>query len=471
MTLCFPALSVVCRSVGRAFGRPAVRVAAVLSVLVVVAVGSLVAQTVPAPIVVPQNTGFGECIGQVAVEPRLATTSEASETRSDSSNPFVFQSPGDVLKTAVACAHAYTRRVMVPTGMMLLTGISLIMVVWTGVLIMFSGRFDMAMILNQILLIGFAFMVMTGFEENGNMWGDRSFPQLIYQQGEVVAVQLVESSLRDLMARVNGLISAWTGNNSGSNALGIIRVLFFFALGGPAAGGRAALEQVGIPGNWDDLIKVATSVFDVVFILAESLMLFLLFLVFLIPCVVLYCSYLWGYLGVIVSVILGPLFIPFLLVPTMDWVFWSWVKSIIKAAVYMMVAAVLFAVCVQLLQIPFQRISAVILLGELGTQGDGGVGDSILGNFTGLFSSIVAYIPIALLMLVTCGKTGAMTQMLTEGGGMPGSGAQQIGARVGQVTKGSERARGAAKSVGGAAGGAVGGAAGRVRGGMSKGRT
>jgi hypothetical protein len=37
-------------------------------------------------------------------------------------------------------------------------------------------------------------------------------------------------------------------------------------------------------------------------------------------------------------VLVGPVFIPFFLVPQLDWLFWGWVKSLIQYALYQVVA-------------------------------------------------------------------------------------------------------------------------------------
>lgn len=46
----------------------------------------------------------------------------------------------------------------------------------------------------------------------------------------------------------------------------------------------------------------------------------------------------FGYVAVSVAVLLGPIFIPFFIVPTMDWLFWGWLKSLIQYAFYPVVA-------------------------------------------------------------------------------------------------------------------------------------
>jgi TrbL/VirB6 plasmid conjugal transfer protein len=46
----------------------------------------------------------------------------------------------------------------------------------------------------------------------------------------------------------------------------------------------------------------------------------------------------FGYVAAAVAVLLGPIFIPFFIVPQMEWLFWGWLKSLIQYAFYPVVA-------------------------------------------------------------------------------------------------------------------------------------
>ncbi len=47
----------------------------------------------------------------------------------------------------------------------------------------------------------------------------------------------------------------------------------------------------------------------------------------------------FGYVATAVLVLLGPVFIPFLIVPKMDWLFWGWFRAFIQFAFYQVVAS------------------------------------------------------------------------------------------------------------------------------------
>lgn len=46
----------------------------------------------------------------------------------------------------------------------------------------------------------------------------------------------------------------------------------------------------------------------------------------------------FGYIAAAIAVLLGPIFIPFFIVPGMEWIFWGWFKSLIQYAFYPVVA-------------------------------------------------------------------------------------------------------------------------------------
>ncbi len=46
----------------------------------------------------------------------------------------------------------------------------------------------------------------------------------------------------------------------------------------------------------------------------------------------------FGYVAAAIAVLLGPMFIPFFIVPQMEWLFWGWLKSLIQYAFYPVVA-------------------------------------------------------------------------------------------------------------------------------------
>jgi hypothetical protein len=57
----------------------------------------------------------------------------------------------------------------------------------------------------------------------------------------------------------------------------------------------------------------------------------------------------YGYVAMSIAVLLGPIFIPFFIVPDLEWLFWGWLKSLIQYAFYPVVANAYLFVFGQLL--------------------------------------------------------------------------------------------------------------------------
>lgn len=57
----------------------------------------------------------------------------------------------------------------------------------------------------------------------------------------------------------------------------------------------------------------------------------------------------FGYVAVAIAVLLGPIFIPFFIVPKLEWLFWGWLKALLQYAFYPVVANAYIYVFGQLL--------------------------------------------------------------------------------------------------------------------------
>jgi len=53
---------------------------------------------------------------------------------------------------------------------------------------------------------------------------------------------------------------------------------------------------------------------------------------------VIYFVIAWGYIATAVGILLGPVFIPFVVLPNMEWMFWNWLKFMLQYSFYPVVA-------------------------------------------------------------------------------------------------------------------------------------
>jgi type IV secretory pathway VirB6-like protein len=47
----------------------------------------------------------------------------------------------------------------------------------------------------------------------------------------------------------------------------------------------------------------------------------------------------YGFIATAVCVLLGPVFIPFFIVPKLEWLFWGWFRCFLQYAFYQVIAA------------------------------------------------------------------------------------------------------------------------------------
>ena len=105
----------------------------------------------------------------------------------------------------------------------------------------------------------------------------------------------------------------------------------------------------------------------------------------------------YGFIATAVCVLVGPIFIPFFIVPQMEWLFWGWFKCFIQYAFYQVIAAAVVF------------IISNLILGILGLQPQGNIStDQLLSEFPVLFITFLAAI-YALL------KIPALTNQIFSG--------------------------------------------------------
>jgi hypothetical protein len=93
----------------------------------------------------------------------------------------------------------------------------------------------------------------------------------------------------------------------------------------------------------------------------------------------------YGFIATAVCVLVGPVFIPFFIVPKMEWLFWGWFRSFIQYAFYQVIAAAVVF------------IIGNLILGILGLQPNGSISTvQLIGWFPVLLITFVASIYVLL---------------------------------------------------------------------------
>ena len=323
-----------------------------------------------------------------------------------------FIPPTSLVRAAVECAESFAATTMVPVGMNIWQGLAIIITVWTGVQMMFGGGFAIGEVVSLVLLLGFPFAVLTFYNTGvGTPWGDMTFSYMVSGMGQVVSSQLVDGVLVEFG---NTFTTAWgriwtAQTTAVSRSISELREAEGLAAT-LAAAGRAVWQGIKA---FNPVTMVWTLVRNIMFFFVVVVM----FLVLVIPALVAYCSYLWGYLSLLVAIILGPLLIPWILVPQLQFLAWGWFRTLLGAGVHMMVAGACFAVVANILMIPLIRFGNLMAQAAV---------EPTVGTFLAAQSPalvvLVESAPLIVVGFLGAFKIGEITAMIMNGGPMPASG-------------------------------------------------
>ena len=360
--------------------------------------------------------------------------------------------PTQLLGNAHACAEDFAQRNLIDAFVWdIYWALALIIVVWTGLQVMFGGQFGIGEVVNLVLLLGVPFAILTWYANGvGTPWGDMTFTRMVTGMGITVSQELIRGAFVQFNGAVWDVFSSYwetvgltevalgagqsaESADEGSSRLGFVARLFSDPVGTIAA----------------PFIRVVIAIYQTV---RTATVLILLILMIVIPAMVAYCSFLWGYLSVLAAVIIGPLFVPMMLIPQLNFLFWGWFKTLLGASVHMMVAAAVFVVASQILTIPLFRFKAV--MDQLVPRADPAYWTGF-AHTVHMASWMLETIPLVLIAWLGAFKIGELANMVMSGGAMPGSG---LGDRV----RGVQQLRSAGQSamaLGRGAAGALGTAA------------
>ncbi len=176
-------------------------------------------------------------------------------------------------------------------GNSLFRSFAIISIVWFGVEVAFRGQgFPMERFAKMLLMISFC-LAMTRYYSSPIPGFGKSFYHLIFDEGTFLAAQIEGSMVTKVMNRLDSL---------------------YFGLESP---GLSSIVN---------LVETARWVITILAIVAAEAAVFLVVS--------------FGYLASAVCVLLGPVFIPFFIVPGLEWIFWGWLRSLLQYAFYPVVA-------------------------------------------------------------------------------------------------------------------------------------
>ena len=151
---------------------------------------------------------------------------------------------------------------------------------------------------------------------------------------------------------------------------------------------------------------------------AGSIIMALLVLLLIVLFAVTYAQVIWAQIALAILIILGPIFIPFLVFEPLAFLFWGWFKGMLTYSLYAVIAG-----CVL-------RVFSAVGIAYITTLGGANL-DTQSMTQVGLWT--LAVIPLFIAGLLSSLKCGELASMLVTGGGAAGSGLMGMATTAGMA--------------------------------------
>ena len=195
-------------------------------------------------------------------------------------------------------------------GNQMAQGIAVILIVWTGLRIAFSGTFQAWELIRFIFLIGLP-LFMLNFYATAIPGIGLSFPELITEQGDEIrdlfGADAIARGMQAVMALAHDHMQI-VGEQADS-----ISIFNAIRTGGKQVTHLALMTAI-----------LGSFVLGMIVVIALAL-----------------AQIIFAKVAIAVLVTLGPIFIPFMIVPKMDFLFWGWFKALIQYSLYSAIAAIM----------------------------------------------------------------------------------------------------------------------------------
>ena len=272
-------------------------------------------------------------------------------------------------------------------GLQLWRGLALIVVVWTGTQMALSGGgVNMAAVVRLVISLAMP-LGMLRFYSVPMPGVGLSVPDIITGMGNWLHGVIVSDAGERMLVELHMLMRAmWSNLMLNVNH-----------------------EGVG-------LFDLIPAIIGMVFSMALG---FVLWVLILIVMLVVYAvglgQVVWAQLAIALAILLGPIFIPFLVLPPLSFLFWGWFKTLLTYSVYAAIAAAVF------------RITSQVGVQVLQSLGAPGPYATPAGAFT-LLQHFLMTILFATASLMAALQVGQFASMLLSGSGTVASGVGHAGA-------------------------------------------
>ena len=307
------------------------------------------------------------------------------------------------LDTALESLTAAAGGEIFTLGNQMFGGLALIVIVLSGLKIAFGGGLQPWELMRVVIGIWIPWVMLQFYTVNlpGMVF---TFPHMIVAGGNWLNDLLVDDSVASVQEELTKLFKELSDAQ------------------------EAAVES-------GDLLDVLTSGFQATMtqITAFFVVLFMA-LMMLVLSAVTYAQVIWAQIALAILIIVGPIFIPFLVFEPMAFLFWGWFRAMITYSLYAVIAGAVL------------RVFSAVGIAFITSMGQADL------NFTSLMDVglwMLAVVPFFIAGILASLKIGELASMLVTGGGAGGSGLMGMVSTAGMAVAGGGTAAAAKAGAGG----------------------
>ena len=272
------------------------------------------------------------------------------------------------------------------TGLDLWAGLATIVIVWTGLRMAFSGDLRMWDVVELVITISLVRGMLLWYQSDVPLVG-LSFPEIVVGMGQWVHQQLYAPTMNELLTAIT------------SRAQRVVTRL-------DLTGG------MGLSTNLTDLLFNFGLWMDAVIDTLMSVGLVLvIYMFFALVMLITMAQVVWAQVAITITVLLGPIFIPFLLFNPLAFLFWGWLRTAIVYSMYAAVAAAISRIFV---------LVGLRLLDRLTME------TAVMTGWEDYFNGLLLALPFLVACLLASLKIGELSAMLISGAGGVSSGAGRL---------------------------------------------
>ena len=305
-------------------------------------------------------------------------------------------------------------------GMRLWGSIGLIMVVMQGLRMSAGARFDIWDVVKFLLWIGFPLLLLESFYTPYVIFGNQTFLQVVVGQGQELAAAL--NGPGGAFGEVSARLTQVFGQLWGANAQSV----------------------TAMSGRWGIFSGLINLIAAIGATLVSGFIVLVTSVGLLIAVLMVYVQVVWANVAIGLLSLIGPVFIPFLLVEQLNFLFWSWLKGLLQYSFQVVVAALLLRVIAALALHPIQgMLEFVPRIGGLGAVENA---EPLTVAFEQIIAQLGTWIPVVFAAVLMSFKVAELTQVMITGMGNMSSGLTGLAAAAATTvaTGGASLATGAA---------------------------